>query len=127
MKKIAISILTFSVLATFIGAGDSLAGEVIFCADQKDQSAVIADARGLCGDGKEEYVIGGTGVERSKELAALAVFSDNKNCDEGSTGTTTRVGFDKNGDGTFGDDEVMAIFGTCATSVENRSEDSGKE
>ena len=50
----------------------------------------------FCGDGKEEYVISGTGIEQSEELVPLVVFSDNKNCDEGTTGTTTRVGFDNN-------------------------------
>ena len=117
MKRTAILILTLLVLATFIGAVDSLAGEVVFCVDREDQSAVIADAKGLCGDGKEEYIIAGTGVEQSEDLAPLvAVLPDNQHCDEGLTGTATRVGFDENDDGSLNDDEVMAIFGSCDTS-----------
>ena len=116
MKKIVISILALSGLAVFIGAGDSLAGEVVFCVNREDQSAVLADAKGLCGDDKEEYVISGTGVERSEDLEPLAVFSDYEDCDEGLTGTATRVGFDENDDGSLNDDEVMAIFGSCDTS-----------
>ena len=116
-RMIAVSILTFLGLAMFISAGDSLAGEVVFCVDREDQSVVIADAKGLCGDGKEEYVISGTGVEQSEDLAPLvAVLPDNQHCDEGLTGTATRVGFDENDDGSLNDDEVMAIFGSCDTS-----------
>ena len=126
MKKITISILTFSVLAAFIGADDSLAGEVIFCVDQKDQSAIIADARGLCGDGKEEYVISSTGVEQSQKLVPLVVFSNKQDCDEGSTGTRKQLGFDNNDNGILDADEVMAISGICIASVKDESEDSGE-
>ena len=123
---ISVLVLTLSALGTIIGADNSLAGEVVFCVSQERETAVLMDAKGLCVEGQNEYVISGSGLERSKELAVLAVFSDNKNCDEDSTGTTTRVGFDKNGDGTLSEDEVMAISGSCAISVENESEDLGK-
>lgn len=126
MKKIITSILMLAGSMMFTGVADSLADEVVFCVSQERETAVLMDAKGLCVEGQNEYVISGSGLERSKEFAALAVFSDNKNCDEGTSGTTTRVGFDKNGDGALSDDEVMAISGTCIASVEDESEDLGK-
>ena len=113
MKKIITSILILSGLMMFTGVTDSLADEVVFCVSQKEESAVLMDAKGLCDDGENEYVIDGSEVERSEDLASLAVFSDNENCEEGSTGTTTQVGFDKNDNGILDTDEVMVISGSC--------------
>ena len=118
MKRIIISTLTLlmiSVLATFIRAGNSLAGEVVLCVNQEEQSAVLVDAKGLCGKGENEYSISGVEIKRSEDLVPLVVFSDNENCDEGSTGTITQVGFDKNDDGVLEADEVMANSGSCVT------------
>ena len=129
MKRIIVSILTLlmiSILTMFIGLGDSLADEVVFCVSQEEENVALMDAKGLCTDGENEYVISGSEIKRSENLIPLVVFSNNKNCDEASTGTTTRVGFDKNGDGTLSADEIMAISGTCIASVENESEDLGK-
>jgi len=123
---ISVLVLTLSALGTIVGADNSLAGEVVFCVSQERETAVLMDAKGLCVEGQNEYVISGPGLERSKELAVLAVFSDNKNCDEDSTGTTTRVGFDNNDNGILDADEVMTISGTCIASVEDESEDLGK-
>ncbi len=117
MKRIIISILTLlmlSGLAMFLYTDNSLADEVVLCVSQKDQSAVLVDAKGLCSEGKNEYVISSSEIKRSENLVPLAVFSDNENCDEGSTGTTTQIGFDRNGDGTLGDDEVMMNSGSCS-------------
>ena len=119
MKRIIVSILTLlmiSILAMLIRSGDSLAGEVVFCVSQEEQSAVLANATGLCAEGENEYVIDGSGVERSEDLVPLAVFSNNQNCDEGSTGTTTQVGFDNNDNGTLDADEVMTSSSSCAAS-----------
>ena len=119
MKRIIISTLTLlmiSISVAFIRSADSLADEVVFCVSQEEQSAVLADATGLCAEGENEYVIDGSGVERSEDLVPLTVFSNNQNCDEGSTGTTTQVGFDKNDNGTLDADEIMVISGSCAAS-----------
>ena len=114
MKGIIISILTLLGLVMFVHSHDSLADEVVFCVSQESQSAVLTDAEGLCAEGENEYVISGSGITISEDFVPLAVFSDNENCDEGSTGTTTQVGFDENEDGTLGTDEVMAISGSCS-------------
>ncbi|MDE2799106.1 MAG: hypothetical protein OXI94_10625 [Gemmatimonadota bacterium] len=98
---------------------DSSANEVVFCVNQKDQEVVLMNAEGFCGEGQEEYVVtSGSGIERPEDLTPLAVFSDNVDfdCGGGSTGTTTQIGLDKNGDGKLGDDEVMVISGTCVAS-----------
>lgn len=119
MKKIVTSILILSGLMMFTGVTDSLADEVVFCVSQEEGSVALMDAKGLCAEGENEYVIDGSGVERSEDLASLAVFSDNENCEEGSTGTTTQVGFDKNDNGILDTDEVMIISGSCVASVED--------
>ena len=115
MKRTTISILTILVLTMFVYIADLLADEVVFCVNQGEQEAVLMDAQGLCAEGQDEYVISGSGVERSEDLKPLAVvFSDNLDCGEGSNGTTTWVGFDKNGDETLSDDEVLAVSGSCS-------------
>ena len=118
MKKITL-ILILSGLAMVIGVANSLADEVVFCVSQEEENVALMDAKGLCAEGENEYVIDGSGVERSEDLASLAVFSDNENCEEGSTGTTTQIGFDKNDDGRLDTNEVMIISGSCVASVED--------
>ena len=103
----------------FFYIADLLADEVVFCVSQEEENIALMDAKGLCAAGENEYVIDGSGVERSENLAPLAAFSDNVDCGEGSTGTTMRVGFDKNGDGTLGDDEVMGASGICTVSIQD--------
>lgn len=122
MKRTIISMLMILGLIMFVGVAYSLPDEIVFCVSQKDQEAILMDAKGLCNEGQSEYVISGSGLERSEDLAPLAVFSDNGDCGEGSTGTTTRVGFDKNGDSKLGDDEVMVASGTCVAFVQDEDE-----
>lgn len=109
----------FSGLTMFTGVTDLLANEVVFCVSQEEGNVASMDVKGLCTEGENEYVIDGPGVERPEGLASLAVFSNNENCEEGSTGTTTQVGFDKNDNGILDTDEVMVISGSCIASVEN--------
>ena len=116
MKKIITSILILSGLMMFAGVTDSLADEVVFCVSQEEGTVALMEAKGLCADGESEYVIDGSGVERSEHLASLAIFSDNVDCGEDSTGTTTQVGFDENDNGILDTDEVMIISGTCVAS-----------
>ena len=116
MKKIIVSTLTLlmiSILAMFIRLGDSLADEVVFCVSQEEGNVALMDAKGLCADEENEYVISGSEIKRSESLVPLVVFSNNQDCGEGSTGTTTQVGFDENGDGILGTDEMMASSGSC--------------
>jgi len=117
MKKIIT--LIFSGLMMFTDVTDSLADEVVFCVSQEEGTVALMDAKGLCADGESEYVIDGSGVERSEDFASLAVFSDNENCEEGSTGTTTQLGFDKNDDGKLNTNEIMIVSASCVGSVED--------
>lgn len=117
--KIITLILMSSGLMMFTGVTDALADEVVFCVSQEEGNVVLMDAKGLCAERENEYIIDGSGVEGSEGFASLAVFSDNENCEEGSTGTTTQVGFDKNADGILDADEVMIISGSCVASVED--------
>ncbi len=116
MKRTIISILVLLGTATFVGVPNSRADEVVFCVAQKDRDAILMDAKGLCVEDQDEYVISGSGIERSEGWLPLAVFSDKVDCGEGSTGTTTQVGFDKNDDGILDTDEVMAASGICVAS-----------
>ena len=115
MRRAIVSAVMVLGLAMFTGVWDSWAGEVVFCVSREYQSVVVVDAKGLCGEGEDEYVISGPEVERSEELVPLAVVSENGDCEGGTSGTVTRVGFDSNGDGELGDDEVMAISSSCVT------------
>ena len=115
MKKITTLILMFSGLMMLTGVTDSLADEVVFCVSPEEGNVALMDAKGLCAEGQSEYVIDGSGIERSEDLVPLAMFSDYEDCDKGSTGTTTKIGFDNNGDEALGDDEVMAISSSCYT------------
>ncbi len=103
-------------MATLISVANSRADEVVFCVSQEDREAILMDAKTLCVGDQDKYVISGPGIERSEGWLPLVVFSDNQDCKEGSTGTTTHVGFDKNDNGILDTDEVMAVSGACVAS-----------
>ena len=112
MKKLIVSILTLSGLAMAVHADYSLADEIILCVNQEN-SPYAVDARGLCVEGEQEYVISGSGIKQSEDLVPLAVFSQSENCGGESAGTTMWVGFDNDEDGVLDDDEVVASSGSC--------------
>ncbi len=115
MKGATISILTILVLTMLVYVADSLADEVVFCISHEEENVALMDAKGLCVEGENEYVIEGSGVERSEDLVPLAIFSNNsQHCDENSTGVTTEVGFDRDDNGVLNANEVMISSGSCS-------------
>lgn len=112
MKKIFNTLMIASAIA--LSFSYAQADEVVFCVSQEDNYAVLMDAKGHCLETEEEHSISGSGIKRSEDSIPLVKFSENTNCKDDSTGTKTQVGFDKNGDGILGGNEVLSSSGSCS-------------
>ncbi len=115
MKKPSIMILIICILAITAGLSFSIADEVVLCVSEESQYAVLMDSKGQCIEGESEFVTSGNKIKRLDDALLIAVFAENENCEVGSHGTTTQIGFDKNDDGVLSGDDILTTSGSCSS------------